>query len=426
VAANGCAVDGTVGRPFMRRRSHRARSGSFADAKTRRLPGIGRVVTACLCSAWLAACGTSAPEKRQQALERILDTNNPIRPCRAGRCPDHDREIVDIDASTDGRWVALTYGDGRVALWDVGEERRALALPATQTQPTGGPAVPQVWLSPRGDRLVTITGEEIGIEPADVNVWSPPARSPRFRYRIPDELPLAVTPGGLSILIEPSSAAIPDPDRHEPARLALLAVGLRIASIDVRIPRDPDGALGARDAAYVPSLSAFVVTSVTARGYLRWRVGRSARLWDKGCSEPMTLSVGGSVFACVREGAPNQLLGEVAAWDVASGHQIDRWAPSPGTYGGGPRVENKIVSLALADRGRKLALSVTWRGRDGQHDRVLIVDTADHSILARHDLPIATPFQGVVGARLTPVGDLVVADQFTGQYGHRLFVFEAR
>jgi hypothetical protein len=95
-------------------------------------------------------------------------------------------------------------------------------------------------------------------------------------------------------------------------------------------------------------------------------------------------------------------------------------------YGGGPLAENQIVSLALADNGRKLAVSVTWKAADGQHGRIVVVRTRDHSVVARRDLRPAVRYEDVVGANLTAVGSFVVADQRIGEFGHRLYVINTK
>jgi hypothetical protein len=249
-----------------------------------------------------------------------------------------------------------------------------------------------------------------------LQTWKVPASRPIVQYDLPDgALPLAVTPNGRDVLVN-----LFNPLTETSEELPLVLV-------------KPPGVVAARggttpgfggEAVFAPAQREFVIT--TAFGYIRWSAGRRAVAVHTKCSSHAVLSDDGSAYACSTPGSPIELLGEIAVWDVHSGHLIQRWAPSPKAYGGGVLAENKVISVALLDNGRELAIAVSWKGSKGQHDRVTIVRVSDHSIIATHDLPIARRFEDVVGALLTPVGDMVVADQYNGRFGHRLFVFSGK
>ena len=375
----------------------------------RRALQIGCCVFQSLLAVILVACGNSSSTERLHALEKALDTRRPTTTCLANPpagCPDAARHVRDISASANGNRVALFYDDGRVDVWDLDQGKKVFVLPATRVAPSG-------WLSPRGDRIMLIRQAALGGEV--LQTWKVPGSRPIVQYDLPDGgLPLAVTPNGRDILVN-----LFDPLTETVKGLPLVLV-------------KPPGVVAARggttpgfgEAVFAPAQREFVI--ITAFGYLRWSVGRRVVAVHTKCSSRAVLSGDGSAYACLTAGSPVELLGEIAVWGVHSGHLIQRWAPSPKAYGGGVLAENKVISVALLDNGRELAMAVSWKGLEGQHDRVIIVRVSDHSIIATHDLPIARRFKDVVGALLTPVGDMVVADQYNGRFGHRLFVFSGK
>lgn len=370
---------------------------------------IGRCAFQSLLAVILVACGNSSSAERLRALEKALDTRRPTTTCLAdppAGCPDAARHVQEISASANGNRVALFYDDGRVDVWDLDQGKKVFVLPATRVAPSG-------WLSPNGDRMMLIRQAALGGEV--LQTWKVPGPRPIVQYDLPaGALPLAVTPNGRDILVN-----LFNPLTETGNGLPLVLV-------------KPPGVVAARggmtpgygEAVFAPARREFVV--ITAFGYIRWSVGRRPVAVHTKCSSHVVLSDDGSAYACVTPGSPIELLGGIAVWDVHSGHLIQRWAPSPKAYGGGVLAENKVISVALLDSGRELAMSVSWKGSKGQHDRVIIVRVNDHSIIATHDLPIARRFEDVVGALLTPVGDMVVADQYNGRFGHRLFVFSGK
>jgi hypothetical protein len=357
----------------------------------------------------------STAQHRQRALETILDTRHLLFTCLTDRCPDNARRTNYIASSTDGKRVALAYDDGHTVVWDLDRTKRLLTLPAM----TGNsPMIPEIRLSTRGDRLITV---DSGLPDDLVRQWAVPgAPRPLQRYKIPDSLILGVTPDASQVLVSPIGTDVP----VAPATMLLMldrAPGAFVAGASV-----PAAAgVGPRDTAYLRSRHGFVVAWTGTQGYLLWQPGQRVRAFSRGCAEPLTLSVDGSVFACATRGAPTQLLGTISIWDVRSGRILQHWAPSPTSYGGGRLTDAHITSLALADNGHQVAISTTWKAPDGQHTRITVARTSDHTVISHHDLHPVARFGDVVGADLTTVGSLVVADQVAGQFGHRVYVINA-
>ncbi|MFI9383552.1 protein kinase [Kutzneria sp. NPDC052558] len=297
--------------------------------------------------------------------------------------------VMSVDFDRNADQVVSCTSDGAVQVWRTSSWTQAQALRAASSDLDGGEA----RVSPDG-RLVVASGGKTGEQ---VQVWDTET----------GQLLQDLTPPGQSLV----------------GGLALTADGHTMVGSTYAGPI----AVWALGRSILPAITTAAVTATAfqPRGHLLVTAtgDNSIRLWDtttEGLVRSLTgddAEVDSAVFSPDgRELATADKNGTLVVWDPATGAELHRYVVP----------DTNLMSVAFSPDGAKIAVSANTTTNDATQDKVLLLKTADLSVLAQHataqephnDIPgIGTTGNSPGNVAFSPDGHTLAVAMLGGRIG---------
>lgn len=358
----------------------------------------------------LAACGSpSPPDLITPALRGLLQAGTTMGSTSSGSA----KAITGLSITSDGRWIALLYGDGHVVVWDVLHHKKLLSTPPQQS--------PQVWLT-GGGSMLAVEPNSIPVSPDTVQLWqvAHPGKATHFTLTT-DWVWMDAT---LShILIVPNFTetcpASPSACHGVPGLIWYDFQHSRLIASAPSPPTPPMAAPNGKLEAQPPNIAptaveyndgTFVIASSAQNGFMAWKPGITPVETDAQCQGDGVLSGNGQLFACISGQADTLSL-----WSVPQRRMI-REMLLPDYVA--DNQQTTISSVIFVDRGSELAVA---EGRQGKPDLIRVYNASNFQLVQTLTLTKAAgQFDTIT---LWSAGSSLIAHEQTGPATSVYYVF---